>query len=707
VIHVRLTRRPLALGHRATDRAEVEPISPLTPRGAPTNRALRAQSQPQTRVRSLASAGDLVVSAGAPDATPGALIPEPSVAVNGPDALMTWNWNAAVTTNGGDSFMYLDPPSRSAYGGFCCDQSAYYDPSRDLYIWILQYLEDAAGNNAIRILIAKGSDQLAAGAFTWWDVTPQAIGAPSGVWYDQPKVARSDNDFYMEVTGYSGSSFQGSVVYRFPLNDLAGGENLHYDYYHANTSSPGFIEGATSTMYFAGHVNSSTLRVYSWPESADASGIKPFDVQHHSYPRTLPYQCPRTGAPATSDWCQRPTGEGHYSHSDRIMGGWIANGVIGFGWDAGQGKGDLRTFPYPYLHFVRIAASSMKLIDEPILWSDKYAFSFASVAPNRSGDLGGAVMYGGGSTYENCAILVHDGYTPASGFWELDSAQLSDADPNEPEGGDYLSARPDPANPSGWAATCYALHGGGDGGNMQPYALSFARQVPAATLSVSKTGTGNGTIGSSPARINCGDVCVESFAHDAAVTVTAAPAAGSTFTGWSGDCSGTGTCKLTMSSNHSVQATFTKVETLNVAKAGTGKGQVSSSPAGIDCGSKCSVSFVHGATVTLTAAPDEHSDFLGWSGDCSGTAQCTVSMSAARSVTATFQAVCIVPRVVGLSLGGARSAIQGAGCTIGKTKKVYSKQRKGSVLSQRPAADTHVPPGAPVSLVLSRGRRKT
>jgi hypothetical protein len=63
---------------------------------------------------------------------------------------------------------------------------------------------------------------------------------------------------------------------------------------------------------------------------------------------------------------------------------------------------------------------------------------------------------------------------------------------------------------------------------------------------------------------------------------------------------------------------------------------VTSSPTGISCGATCSASFASGTAVTLTAAAASGSTFTGWSGACSGTGACTVTMSAAQSVTATF-----------------------------------------------------------------------
>ena len=78
---------------------------------------------------------------------------------------------------------------------------------------------------------------------------------------------------------------------------------------------------------------------------------------------------------------------------------------------------------------------------------------------------------------------------------------------------------------------------------------------------------------------------------------------------------------------------------LSVTKSGSGSGTVTSSPAGISCGSACSSNFHFGTRVDLTATPAPGSSFSGWSGDCSGAASpCTVTMDAARNVTASFTA---------------------------------------------------------------------
>lgn len=78
---------------------------------------------------------------------------------------------------------------------------------------------------------------------------------------------------------------------------------------------------------------------------------------------------------------------------------------------------------------------------------------------------------------------------------------------------------------------------------------------------------------------------------------------------------------------------------LTVDKVGPGAGTITTAPAGISCGSTCSDTFVSGTVVTLTAAAEPNSIFLGWVGEgCTGTSSCVVTMNTAKSVTATFDA---------------------------------------------------------------------
>jgi hypothetical protein len=86
--------------------------------------------------------------------------------------------------------------------------------------------------------------------------------------------------------------------------------------------------------------------------------------------------------------------------------------------------------------------------------------------------------------------------------------------------------------------------------------------------------------------------------------------------------------------------TVRTMETLAVARSGLGSGTVTSAPAGINCGTACSATYLDGTAVTLTATPALLSVFIGWTGcDSVSGNSCTVTMSAGRTVNAEFLGV--------------------------------------------------------------------
>ncbi|MBA3459633.1 MAG: InlB B-repeat-containing protein [Deltaproteobacteria bacterium] len=156
-------------------------------------------------------------------------------------------------------------------------------------------------------------------------------------------------------------------------------------------------------------------------------------------------------------------------------------------------------------------------------------------------------------------------------------------------------------------------------------------------LTVTKAGNGGGTVVSNPTGIACGADCSENLDYNTMVVLTATASTGSTFTGWTGACTGTAMCMVTMTAARSVTATFTlQTFALTVTTAGNGSGTVTSAPAGVACPGDCSQSYNYGTMVTLTQAAATGSTFTGWGGSCTGTGACTVTIDAAKTVTATF-----------------------------------------------------------------------
>jgi len=155
-------------------------------------------------------------------------------------------------------------------------------------------------------------------------------------------------------------------------------------------------------------------------------------------------------------------------------------------------------------------------------------------------------------------------------------------------------------------------------------------------ISVALAGNGTGAVTSNPPGINCPGDCSEEYPSGTKVELTAAAIGDSSFSGWSGSCGGTALCSVISDQGASVVATFPlNRHTLTVMKSGDGTGTVTAD-AGIDCGATCAADFDSGTTVVLTASGSSESNFTGWSGACSGTGPCTIDMSQARNVTATF-----------------------------------------------------------------------
>jgi alpha-tubulin suppressor-like RCC1 family protein/PKD repeat protein len=165
-------------------------------------------------------------------------------------------------------------------------------------------------------------------------------------------------------------------------------------------------------------------------------------------------------------------------------------------------------------------------------------------------------------------------------------------------------------------------------------------------LTVQKAGDGDGTIVTSPpGLIGCGAGCASAgpvqVEEDRLVGLVAQAAPGSTFTGWSGTgcTSASATVEVTMSADRTCTAAFTR-DSVVLTASSSGGGRVTSSPAGIDCGSDCTESYGRGTAVMLTASPDAGFQFDGWSLDCAGTNPVTqVVLDGDRACHATFSPV--------------------------------------------------------------------
>jgi len=204
-----------------------------------------------------------------------------------------------------------------------------------------------------------------------------------------------------------------------------------------------------------------------------------------------------------------------------------------------------------------------------------------------------------------------------------------------------------------WITIACAVAACGDDGGMGP--VDAGGEVPDAgegadagppmrVLQVRTSGDGEGVVTGVDGALACGDGmtdCNVALAEGTEVTLEAATVGPSVFAGWAGegiDCDDGESCTFRLDGDRSVIASFDLDDlSLMVTTDGSGTGAVTSEPAGIDCPDGCAASFTALTEVTLTATPDDSSNFTGWAGACEGAEDtCTVTLDEAKSVGATF-----------------------------------------------------------------------
>jgi hypothetical protein len=425
------------------------------------------------------------------------LIPiEPSGATNGRVVFYTTNSYAAVSGDGGQTFSYINPFAADGTpaqinGGFGGDQIVYYERTRGLMFWLTQYFPDNTTNTQ-RLVVYRSQADVLNNNGIFYDFTPATYGfttppaGATGFWLDFPDLAVSDNFLYHTTNVFprilpnptnpcAGTcptrpcpagcgtctnvcSAVGAVVARLPLAQLAAGQNLGFLFYSDTNSGYRCTHGAHGTMYWGSHNSTTQIRIYRWDENSGT--VFRDDVNHDAY---------NTGTMTATS----PDGNNFAAASDsRILGAYVANGVIGFMWNAAQGGG----FPFPHVQWLRFNENDRSRITQWQVFNNNHAFLYPSVHPNDRGHVGGTLAWGGGAFFPSALAWVKDDFDPAETFsFENLTFATGNAGPNYNRWGDYFSTRVSVPYGNTWAGTGFVVNGAG-GANPDPRYVWFGRE---------------------------------------------------------------------------------------------------------------------------------------------------------------------------------------------------------------------------------------
>jgi hypothetical protein len=397
--------------------------------------------------------------------------PDMNAARSGNVAMLSYNTRVQLSTDGAGTWTERDPstifpsgPATDANGnrldnGLCCDQILQYIPKIDRVIWLMQFCGTGAncllGINKLRIASASPQDIINSNATAWtyWDLASATFNLGNTT-MDYPDMSVGDNFLYLS----SDAVASGLFVVRIPLSEIQNSQTINMQYTDpANGLVPrgGHISQNTGDeVFWAGHNNSSQMRVYSMKEGTGQYFWR--DININSWNQGAITSI----APGGTDW---------------LSFGFPGNAVLGitrrnnnevwFAWSAIPGVGFTRT----HVQVVEINITNYSVISQWQIWNNDYAFAYPSLSTNESGEVGISLAWGGNANFGNHAVGILGDFI----VWY---PELSDA--ANPRWGDYVSVRRNAPNDRLWDASGYAVFKNtapATGNRFDPYYIQFGR----------------------------------------------------------------------------------------------------------------------------------------------------------------------------------------------------------------------------------------
>jgi len=370
---------------------------------------------------------------------------EPSAAMNGNVVFYTGNWYAALSSDGGQTFQYVDPFTAfpdPPNMGFCCDQVVQYIPHIDTFVWLLQYTENQANENIQRLAFAT-TDDVVRGRWRTFDITPQSLGLPN-IMLDFPDLAVGEQYLYVTTNGFrQDGMWDSSILLRIAIESINRGSINAQQTKSAENFSFRVAQNAGTRVFWASHTNTSSLRLFAWDEGAPQPTFRDVQVARWSAAQ------PESMTPDGFNWLNRS--------DPRLLGATTVTREDGspelwFSWNTASGGSNRR--PNPYVQIARISADDFTVRENINLWDANFAIAYAALTSNAGGDVGVSYAFGGGRTFPAHAVgILTD---PTMHVNTIEGAH----GPAEQRWGDYFTIRRHYPTMKLFVATGYTLQSG-------------------------------------------------------------------------------------------------------------------------------------------------------------------------------------------------------------------------------------------------------
>lgn len=399
----------------------------------------------------------------------GSTLAEPAAVNEGKLLFYMGNTYASYSIDGGVTWVNVPIPAGPTEApNVCCDPDVIYDRARGVIFWSILYTNSDATNGVVRIFVRPVVSAANTCSYTF-----DPGGTANNILPDYPHLGLSNDFLYLTTNNInSAGNWVGSQVRRVNADQMAtcAGVTINTFTHTGTVGQRVFVpvEGATQTMYWGAMETSSSLRVFSWPETATTptSVVKTISGSTFSNP-----DC--RGGVGNFDFIEKSTA---WSISGFRMRGAVGANKLSFFWNVGPDTAHTQG----HVHAATFRENDLTLIAQPHIFNNSFCYGFPAVSANSRGDLGLSIAFGGklggGGTAARGAVGLDDDYTAGISFGTLTLTADGTHNRSDSRFGDYFTVRPH--SPAGlfFVATNYSLLNGTASANVNARYIEFGRE---------------------------------------------------------------------------------------------------------------------------------------------------------------------------------------------------------------------------------------